>query len=142
LALPREQEGGEWGVVESMKRSRNKKKGKTVAAVEKTKKVATAAPAARKTGAPKTSVATTITKKRPTQASKTAMLPCTPRTSAVTLTLSEGAKMSYPEVLAAARKKIPLKEIGVDSIDMKKATTGAIILRVPGDKDRGVAARY
>jgi hypothetical protein len=78
LVLPREREGGEWGVVESMKRSRNKKKGKTLAVVEKTKKVATAAPPARRTGAPKTSVATTITKKRPTQASKTAMLPRTP----------------------------------------------------------------
>jgi hypothetical protein len=49
--------------------------------------------------------------------------------------LSEEAKMSYANVLAAARKKIPLKEIGVDSVDMKEAMD--IIIRVPGDKDRG-----
>jgi hypothetical protein len=55
--------------------------------------------------------------------------------------LSEGAKMSYADVLAATRKKIPLKEIGVDSIDMKKAMTGAIIIRVPGDRDGGKAFR-
>jgi hypothetical protein len=45
--------------------------------------------------------------------------------------------MSYADVLATARKKIPLKEVGVDSVDMKKAMTGAIIIRVPDDKDRG-----
>jgi hypothetical protein len=55
--------------------------------------------------------------------------------------LSEGAKMSYADVLAAARKKIPLKEIGVDSVDMKKAMTGAIIIRIPGDRDGGKAFR-
>jgi hypothetical protein len=48
--------------------------------------------------------------------------------------------MLYADVLAAARKKIPLKEIGVDSVDMKKTMTGAIIIRVPGDKDRGKAS--
>jgi hypothetical protein len=48
--------------------------------------------------------------------------------------------MLYADVLAAARKKIPLKEIGVDSVDMKKTMTGAILIRVPGDKDRGKAS--
>jgi hypothetical protein len=139
-ALPREQEGDELKVVESKKRSLKKKKGKTVAVVEEVKKVATAAPSARSSGAPKTSVVATITKKGPTQTLKTAMLPRAPRTSAVTLTLSEEANMSYADVLVAARKKIPLKEIGVDSVDMKKAMTGAIIIRVPGDKDRGKAS--
>jgi hypothetical protein len=43
-------------------------------------------------------------------------------------------------VLAAARKKIPLKEIGVDPVDMRKTMMGAIIIRVPGDKDRGKAS--
>jgi hypothetical protein len=54
--------------------------------------------------------------------------------------LSEGAKISYADMLAAARKKIPLKEIGVDSVGMKKAMTGAIIIRVPCDKVRGKAS--
>jgi hypothetical protein len=34
-----------------------------------------------------------------------------------------------------------LTEIGVESVEMKKAMTGAIIIRVPGDKDRGKASR-
>jgi hypothetical protein len=42
---------------------------------------------------PKASVAATITKKGPSQASKMTMLPGAPRTSSVTLTLSEEAKM-------------------------------------------------
>jgi hypothetical protein len=132
-------ESGEWRVVESRKRSRSKKKGKTVAAVEEAKKVATAAPPARRTGAPKASVAATTTKKGPTQASKTAMLPRTPRTSAVTLTLKEGAKMSYADVFAAARKKIPLKEIGVHSVDMEKGDNRRHNNKSPSDKDRGKA---
>jgi hypothetical protein len=38
---------------------------------------------------------------------------------------------------ATAREKIPLMEIGVESVEMRKAMTGAIIIRVPGDRDRG-----
>jgi hypothetical protein len=95
-SLPREQQGGGWKVVESRK---NKKKWKT-AAGEAAKKGATAAPLARAqqpqtktTGAPKSSAATP--NKGPTQTSKTATLPHTPRTSEVTLPLSERSKMSY-----------------------------------------------
>jgi hypothetical protein len=96
---------------------------------------------ARTTGAPRSSAAAATTKKEPIQASRTATLPRRPRTSAVTLTLSEGAKMSYADVLVTVRQKIPLTEIGVESIEMKKAMTGAIITWVPGDKDRGKASR-
>jgi hypothetical protein len=52
------------------------------------------------------------------------------RTSAVTLTISEGAKTTYAEIIATARRSIPLTEIGVKSIRMRKAVTGAIIIKV------------
>lgn len=54
--------------------------------------------------------------------------------------MNEGAKMSYADVLEAARAKVPLSEVGVESVDMRKAMTGAIIIRVPGDRDRGKAS--
>jgi hypothetical protein len=72
----------------------------------------------------------------PTPASRMATLPRTQRTSTVTLTLNEGAKTTYAEVIATARRSIPLTEIGVKSVGMRKATAGAIIIKVPGDKVR------
>jgi hypothetical protein len=90
-------------------------------------------PQTRTAGAPKSSAATP--NKGPTQTSKTATLPRTPRTSAVTLTLSEGPKVSYAEVITTARQNIPLAEISFESVDMKRAMTGAIITKVPANKD-------
>jgi hypothetical protein len=61
----------------------------------------------------------------------------------MTLTLSEGWKISYTKVLTTTRQKIPLAGVGIETIKMRKATsamTGAIILEVPGDKDRGKAS--
>jgi hypothetical protein len=49
--------------------------------------------------------------------------------------------MSYADVLATAREKIPLTEIGVESVETRKAMTGAIMIRVPGDRDKGKASR-
>nr|XP_033199245.1 uncharacterized protein LOC117161655 [Bombus vancouverensis nearcticus] len=49
--------------------------------------------------------------------------------------------MSYADVVEAARAKVPLADLGVASVEMKKAMTGAIIIRVPGDKDREKATR-
>jgi hypothetical protein len=54
----------------------------------------------------------------------------------VTLTFSEGAKTTCAEVIATAKRSIPLTEIGVKSVGMRKAVTGAIIIKVPGDKGR------
>jgi hypothetical protein len=48
--------------------------------------------------------------------------------------------MSYAEVLTTARQKIPLAEVGIETVKMRKAMTGAIILEVPGNKDRGKAS--
>jgi hypothetical protein len=82
-----------------------------------------------------------VTKKGTAQATKTAGLPRAPRTSAVTLTINEGVKTSYADVIATARQKVPLAEIGVESLGMRKSMTGGIIIRLPGDRDRGKASR-
>jgi hypothetical protein len=41
--------------------------------------------------------------------------------------------MSYAEVIATARRNIPLTEIGVQSIEKRSVMTGAIIIKLPGD---------
>lgn len=156
--LPREQEGGEWRLAEARKRRRKKRKEPAVVAGgEAARKGAVAAPPpttrgasqqqqqqqqprTRTTSAPKTTVAA-ANRGPPPQPAKTVTLPRAPRTSAVTLTLNEGARMSYADVLETARAKVPLSELGVESVQMRKAMTGAIIIRVPGDRDRGKASQ-
>jgi hypothetical protein len=123
------------------KTKKRKKNEKAVISGEEARKRGTTAPPPRATGAPKPNAAAAVSaKKGSTKTSKVATLPRAPRTSAVTLTLNKGAKTSYADVLAAARRNVPLQEIGVDSVHMRKAMTGAIIIRVPGDKDRGKAS--
>jgi hypothetical protein len=96
-------------------------------------------PQTRTTGAVKSSADTPT--KGPAQALKASTpLPRTLRTSAVNLTLSEGSKMSYADVITTAKQNIPLTEIGVESVNMKRAMTGAIIIKVPGDKDKEKAS--
>jgi hypothetical protein len=75
------------------------------------------------------------------QAARMNVLPHTPRASVLTVTLSGAAKTSYTEVLAQARNQISLRELGVEKVEMRKAATGAIIIRVPGDKERDKAAK-
>jgi hypothetical protein len=141
-APPSEQGGEEWRVVEPRKRRRtDKKKPEKTVASEVTKIGATKATSTRAAGAPRPSAATVATKKTLAQVPRTAALPRTPRTSEVTVTLNGGANMSYADVLATAREKIPLTEIGVESVETRKAMTGAIIIRVPGDRDKGKASR-
>lgn len=60
----------------------------------------------------------------------------------MTLTLGEGTKTSYAEVLASARGKILLAQVGIEAVKMRKAMTSAIILEVPGDKDRKKASNW
>jgi preprotein translocase subunit SecD len=59
----------------------------------------------------------------------------------VTVTLSGAAKTSYAEVLAQTRNQISLRELGVEKVEMRKAATRVIIVRVPGDKERDKAAK-
>jgi hypothetical protein len=52
------------------------------------------------------------------------------------VTLQDAAKTTYAEVIAKARERITLKELGVTKIDMKRGVTGSVIIRLPGDKNR------
>jgi hypothetical protein len=74
-------------------------------------------------------------------ATKTSGLPRAPRTSTVTLTINKGVKTSYADILATAGQKVPLAEIGVVSLGIRKSMTGGIIIRLPGVKDRGKTSR-
>jgi hypothetical protein len=75
----------------------------------------------------------------PVSTPRKAVLPRTPRSSAVTLILSEEAKI-YAEELTTATRKIPLAEVGIEKMKMRKVMTSAIVLEVPGDKDREKAS--
>jgi hypothetical protein len=142
-APSREQRSDEWKVVENKKsKKKRKKEDKRKAAASGEQAKRGPLPPPRTTGVPKTYAAAAATaKKGPMKSSKVATLPRAPRTSAVTLTINEGAKTSYPDVVAAARRTVELHEIGVDAVNMRKAVTGAIVIKVPGDKDKGKASR-
>jgi hypothetical protein len=151
-SLPREQQGGEWKVIESRKNKKKKKAKKAIdraagSQVNSAGKSTTDAQPKRQTDyapKPKDAASTGTPTKTPKGASvstpRKAVLPRSPRSSAVTLTLSEEAKMSYAEALTTPRGKIPLAEIGIEKMKMCKAMTGAIVLEVFGDKDREKAS--
>jgi hypothetical protein len=115
-----------------------KKGGRTATPTPPARRQPTRQPQKRTTGLPKPSSDAAAMKTGPSPASRMATLPRIQRTSALTLTLSEGAKTktSYAAIIATARRSILLTEIGVKSIGMRKAVTGAIIIKVPGDKGR------
>jgi hypothetical protein len=136
-------------VVKSRKRKKKKKKAKEAidraagSQVNSAGKSTTGAQPERQTNytpkpkdAASTGTSTKTLKDAPVSTPQKAVLPCSSRSSAVTLAISEGAKISYAEVLTTARGKIPLAEVGIEAIKMRKAMTGAIVLEVPGDEDR------
>ena len=144
-SLPKEQKNGEWKVVES-KSSRRKENKRRATAGEAAKKGAIVTPPARgqqsltrMTGAPRTSIV--APKNGPAQTPKTAILPRTPRTSAVSVTLNEGSRISYADVINTAGQSILLAEIGVESLNMRKMMTDTIVIMVLGDRDREKASR-
>jgi hypothetical protein len=50
--------------------------------------------------------------------------------------IREDESKSYAEVLATARNKTTLSEIGINTLKMSRTMTGGVILEVPGDKGR------
>ena len=145
---PRTREDGGWNVVVGRKSKMGQKniaerKLDAAGGEEKTRPpgIAQKPWADRMGGAPKSGSGGTVKMPfRKEKTSPTVKLPRAPSTSAVTLTLSEGANMSYADVVTMARRAIPLDEIGVQAVTMKKAVTGAIVIRVPRDKDREKAS--
>jgi hypothetical protein len=87
-----------------------------------------------------TGTSTKAAKGVPVSTPRKVLLPRLPRSSAITLTVSEGAKASYAEVIKAVRGKIRLAEVGIGTVGMRKAMTGTIIIEDPGDKDREKAS--
>ncbi|CAK9834511.1 Uncharacterized 50 kDa protein in type I retrotransposable element R1DM [Anthophora retusa] len=63
-----------------------------------------------------------------------------PRTSAVTVTVTPEAKMTYGEAMSMVRQKIDLKEIGIDGVRHRLAVTGGHVLEVPGPESSTKAA--
>lgn len=59
-----------------------------------------------------------------------------PRYAAVTVTCKEGR---YAEVMAEARKRIDLKELGIPHLLVKRGITGSIILEIPGEESKAGA---
>ncbi|XP_076764848.1 uncharacterized protein LOC143431794 [Xylocopa sonorina] len=60
-------------------------------------------------------------------------LPRNPTTAAVTLALPQGSAASYADVMAAAKKRICLKDLGIEEVRTRKALTGALILEITGE---------
>lgn len=60
-----------------------------------------------------------------------------PKTVAVAIKGEEG--FSYADALKKARAEISLKEIGIDTTKIRKATNGGIIIEIPGVENKGKA---
>ncbi|XP_060822332.1 uncharacterized protein LOC132910580 [Bombus pascuorum] len=56
-----------------------------------------------------------------------------PTSSAVTLTLREGAPKTYEEILAEARRDKTLQKCGLEYVRTRKAATGAMVINIPDD---------
>jgi len=61
-----------------------------------------------------------------------------PTTAAVAITAPEG---KYSEVMARAKKEIPLEDLGISGIKSRRGQTGALILEIGGPDNRDKASR-
>ncbi|XP_046976327.1 caveolae-associated protein 3-like [Vanessa cardui] len=66
-------------------------------------------------------------------------LPKVPTTAAVAITVVEGATMTYTEVMCAARTHTQLRDLGIETVEFKKAITGGVLLKL-SDPDSGEKA--
>lgn len=58
--------------------------------------------------------------------------PRVPKTAAITVTIPAGSSSTYAAVMAAAKQRVRLADIGVTNIRQKRAVTGGIIIEIPG----------
>ncbi|XP_076764967.1 uncharacterized protein LOC143431873 [Xylocopa sonorina] len=67
-----------------------------------------------------------------------------PKTAAVVITVpvnnADSKVKSYAEAMAAARQRVKLEEIGIQSVKPKKARTGGLILEITGESNEAKAA--
>nr|XP_012145702.1 PREDICTED: uncharacterized protein LOC100883183 [Megachile rotundata] len=88
---------------------------------------------AKKAEQPKTKTQATPKSNAP-QKRVTALRP--PRMAAVTLTVAQGAKVTYAEILLKARQAVDLAQMGIQDIKVRKAITGGIVIGLPGEESR------
>lgn len=82
-------------------------------------------------GAAKTGPLTQARNQNSPQKAKTKP-PRAPKTAAITVTIPAGSNLTYSAVMAAAKQRVKLADIGVTNIRQKRAATGGIIIEVPG----------
>ncbi|KMQ90130.1 reverse transcriptase [Lasius niger] len=58
-----------------------------------------------------------------------------PTTAVVSVTIKPGSELGYREIMAEARSKIDLKELGIANSRIKQAVNGGVLIQIPG-KDR------
>jgi hypothetical protein len=58
----------------------------------------------------------------------------------MTITLKDRSDKSYSEVLVVAKHNVPLTEVGIKVVKMRKTMTGRVVLEVPEDQKREKAA--
>ncbi|KMQ84802.1 gag-like protein [Lasius niger] len=58
-----------------------------------------------------------------------------PTTAVVSVTIKPGSKLEYREIMAEARSKIDLKELGIVNSRIRQAINGGVLIQIPG-KDR------
>lgn len=67
-------------------------------------------------------------------------LPKTPSRAAVALTLQNPSDKGYAEVMAVAKKRVDLSEIGIESVVVKRSITGGLLLEISGPNKEEKAA--
>lgn len=66
-------------------------------------------------------------------------LPRSPSTAAISVTIPEGSTLTYSEVMAAAKSRIRLRDLGIDEVKAKRAVTGGIVLTISGPDNEAKA---
>ncbi|XP_033362993.1 uncharacterized protein LOC117241127 [Bombus vosnesenskii] len=145
-SLPREQEGGDWRVAEAKKKRMKKKQKMTAAAGGETaRKGATVAPPMRGGQQQPQSRATGAPTQRRRNEQRTVAGTQDGHAPSRTVNIrgdsnaERGSKDIVRRRARGSQSEGPLSELGVEIVEIKKAMTGAIIIRVPGDRDWGKA---
>ena len=55
-----------------------------------------------------------------------------PRRAVITMTVAPGSQKTYADIMAAAKSKISLQEVGISDLSAQRSITGGLILEIPG----------
>lgn len=59
--------------------------------------------------------------------------PKVPKTAAITLTVEEGAGITYAQVMKAAKEKVKLADVGITQVKQKRGINGGLVLEIEGE---------